>query len=58
MKTRVCLKYFVNDCSLKSTVDELDINKLKIVPTDLSRLSHVDNDVDKKNLYIELVKKH
>ena len=43
--------------SLKPTVDELNIDKLKLVPTDLCRLSNVDNDVVKKNLYIELFKK-
>lgn len=43
--------------SLKATVAELNIDKLKLVPTDLSRLSNEDNDVVKKNLYIELFKK-
>ena len=28
MKTRVCLKYFVHNCSLKSQIGELDIDKL------------------------------
>ena len=39
-------------------VDELTIHKLKIVPTDLSKLSNeVDNDVVKKTVYDELFKK-
>ena len=46
MKTRVCLKCFVNDCSLKDEVDKIDIDKLKPVHTDLSNPSNtVDNDV-------------
>ena len=44
--------------SLKSDVDELDINKVKTVPTDLSQLSDVvKNEVLKKTVYDELVKK-
>ena len=40
--------------SLKAVVDELDINKLKTVPSDLSRLSNiVDNDL-KKTVYDQL----
>ena len=35
--------------SLTLTVDELDIDKLKTVPTELSKLSNVaDNDIVKK----------
>ena len=34
--------------SLKAAVDKLDINKLKTVPSDLSRLNNVvDNDLKK-----------
>ena len=44
--------------SLKSKVDELDINKLKIVPTDLIKLSDlVDNGIFKKTVYYKLVGK-
>ena len=44
--------------SLKSDVDELDIDKLETVQTDLSKLSNViDYDVDKRAAYDDLVKK-
>ena len=44
--------------SLKSDVDELDIDKLETVQTDLSKLSNViDYDVDKRTVYGDLVKK-
>ena len=44
--------------SLKSKVDELDINKLKIVQTDSIKLSDlVDNGVFKKTVYYKLVGK-
>ena len=47
-----------NLASLKSKIDELDINKLKIVPTDLSKLSDaVKNEVIKKTGYNKLVTK-
>ena len=43
---------------LKSEVDKLDIDKLKPVPIDLSKLSDVvKNDVVKKNDYDKLVTK-
>ena len=43
----------------KSDVDDLDIDKLKTVPVDLSRLSNVVKNelVKKKDVYGELVKK-
>ena len=47
-----------NLTSLKSEVDKLDIDKLKPVPTDLSKLSNVlKNDVFKKEVYDKLVTK-
>ena len=47
-----------NLANLKSEVDKLDIDKLKPVPTDLSKLSNfVKNDVVKKDLYDKLVTK-
>ena len=43
---------------LKSEVDKLDTDKLKPVPTDLSKLSNVvKNDVVKKDVYDKLVTK-
>ena len=42
--------------SFKSEVDKLDIDKLKLVPTDLSKLSNVlKNNVVKKTDYNKLV---
>ena len=36
--------------SLKARVNEIDIDKIKTIPADLSKLSNVvDNDVAKKN---------
>ena len=47
-----------NVASLKTEVDKLDIDKLKVVPTDLSKLSNVvKNDVVKKTEYNKLVGK-
>ena len=44
--------------NLKSEVDKLDVNKLKPIPTDLSKLSNVvKNDVVKKTDYNKLVTK-
>ena len=44
--------------SLKTEVDQLDIDKLVPVPVDLSKLSHaVKNDVVKKAVYDKLVTK-
>ena len=44
--------------SLKTKVDNLDINKIKTVPADLSQLSNVmDNDVVKKTVNDHLVTK-
>ena len=43
---------------LKADVDKVDVEKLKTVPTDLSKLSNVvDNDVAMKPAYDKLVKK-
>ena len=45
-----------NLASLKSEVHQLDIDKLKLVPTDLSKLSNVlKNNVVKKTDYNKLV---
>ena len=42
--------------SLKTEVDRIDIDKLKTVPIDLSKLSNlVKNEVDKKTVYDKLV---
>ena len=47
-----------NSAELKDEVDKICIDKLKAVPTDLSKLSHiVDNDVVKKTVYVKLVAK-
>ena len=47
-----------NLANLKSEVDKLDVNKLKPIPTDLSKLSDVlKNDVVKKTDYNKLVAK-
>ena len=43
--------------SLKAEVDKLDINRLKTVPVDLSKLSNVVNDVVKKVVYKKFVTK-
>ena len=44
--------------SLKAEIDKIDVDKLKIVPVDLSKLSNVvNNDVVKKTLYDKLVAK-
>ena len=44
--------------NLKSKVDKLDVDKLKPIPTDLSKLSDmVKNDVVKKTDYNKLVTK-
>ena len=44
--------------NLKTEFDKLDINKLVLVPTDLSKLSNVvKNDVVKKGVYDKLVAK-
>ena len=43
---------------LKSEVDKIDIDKLKTLPVNLSKLSKVvNNDVVKKNVYNKLVTK-
>ena len=48
----------LNLANLKSEVDKLDIDKLKPVPTDLSKLSKVvKNDIVKKDVYNKLVNK-
>ena len=48
----------VNLASLKTEVDKLDIDELKVVPIDLSKLSNVvKNDVVKKTEYDKLVAK-
>ena len=47
-----------NLANLKSEVDKLDVDKLKPIPTDLSKLSDVvKNDVVKKTDYSKLVAK-
>ena len=47
-----------NLSSLKTEVDKLDIDKLVLAPTDLSKLSNaVKNDVIKKAVYNKLVAK-
>ena len=47
-----------NLANLKTEVDKLDIEKLVLVPTDLSKLSNaVKNDVAKKTEYDKLVTK-
>ena len=47
-----------NLANLKTEVDKLDIDKLKPVPTDLSKLSNlVKNDVVKKDVYDKSVTK-
>ena len=47
-----------NLVSLKTEVDKMDFDKLKVVPTDLSKLSNVvKNDVAKKTEYDKLVGK-
>ena len=44
--------------SLKWIVDELDIDKLKTIPTDLSKLNDlVENEIVENSTYDELVKK-
>ena len=48
----------INLANLKTEVDKLDINKLVLVPVDLSKLSDVvKNDVVKKDVYVKLVAK-
>ena len=43
---------------MKSKLDELDVDRLKLVPTDLKKLRDaVDKEVVKKDVYDELVKK-
>ena len=37
IKTRVCLKYFANDCSLRLDTDKLNIGNLETIPVDLSK---------------------
>ena len=47
-----------NLTSLKTEIDKIDIEKLKTVPKDLSKLSDVvDNDVIRKTVYDKLVTK-
>ena len=46
-----------NLASLKTQVDQLDIDKLAPVPVDVSKLSDVKNDVVKKTEYNKLVTK-
>ena len=48
----------VDLASLKSDVDDLDIDKLKAVPGDTYKVTNViENDAIKKTVYNELVKK-
>ena len=44
-----------NLTSLKTEVDNWDIDKLTSVPTNLRKLSNVKNDVVKKDVYNKLV---
>ena len=44
-----------NLASLKTEVDNWDIDKLTSVPTNLRKLSNVKNDVVKKDVYNKLV---
>ena len=47
-----------NLVNLKAEIDKVDIDKLKTVPVDLSKLSNVvNNDVVKKTLYDKFVAK-
>ena len=47
-----------NLASLKTEVDKIDVDKLKAVPVDLSKLNNVvKNDVVKKTVYDKLVTK-
>ena len=47
-----------NLANLKTEVDKLDIDKLALVPTDLSKLSNVvKNDAVKKTVYDKLAAK-
>ena len=43
--------------SLKTEVDKIDVDKLKTVPVDLSKLSNVVENVVKKTMYDKLVTK-
>ena len=53
-----CFALKTNLANLKTEVDKLDIDKLKPVPTDLSKLRDVvKNDVVKKDVYNKLVTK-
>ena len=47
-----------NLASLKAEVDKIDIEKLKTIPNDLSKLSNVvKNEVAKKTVYDKLITK-
>ena len=47
-----------NSIKLKAEVDKIDVDKLKIVRVDLSKLSNVvNNEVVKKTVYDKLVAK-
>ena len=47
-----------DSASLKAEIDKIDVEKLKTVPVDLSKLSNVvNNDVVKKTVYDKLVAK-
>ena len=46
-----------NLANLKAKVDKIDVDKLKTVPVDLSKLSNVINNVVKKAVYDKLVAK-
>ena len=46
-----------NLANLKTEVDKLDVDKLVPVPTELSKLSNVKNDVATKTLFDKLVTK-
>ena len=54
----ICLSLKSNLPRLKAVIDKIDVDKLKTVPTDLSKLSNlVNNEVVKKTVYDELVAK-
>ena len=46
-----------NLASLKVEIDKIDVDKLKTVPVDLSKLSNIVNNVVKKTVYDKLVGK-
>ena len=41
VKNQKISKYYENDCNLKAVIDQIDIDKLKAVSSDLSSRSNV-----------------